>query len=219
MSNVIHVPKRRSGASLIEPYYTYEYRALDASPSSTQNWSSVPIGTADASRMVVVAAGADENACNGCTINGVTATKIAQGTGPSSRPQAQLWAAMVPTGTSVTITMTHTGNPKRATIGVWAVYNKATVTAADVSEHSNDPSNISLTPGGAPSVLIGFHFGDVGTHTWSDDLTEDFDQNSSGNAAHSGASSSQETAGTFTSTGNWPGGNGTACAAWLMDNA
>lgn len=101
----------------------------DLGPSS-RTFSSVNIGTADASRVVVVIVASDNGWLNdsqiAVSIGGIIADEheIRTGTGNSgtNRISVALVSAQVPTGTTANIVVTNTGSTARMVIGVWALY-------------------------------------------------------------------------------------------------
>ncbi len=143
--------------------------AIDTtSPTTTHTFSSKAIGTAAADRIVVVAVGASNSGGEtvaSMTIGGISATKIsdAQNTAGTS----ELWAAVVPTGTTADIVVTFTGsNNGHCAISVFAVTN-ADSTASDTGSSTATPPSTTLdivNNGGAIGVAWNH---DASAFTWT----------------------------------------------------
>jgi lysophospholipase L1-like esterase len=100
----------------------YTDTASDNTAQTTYTWTSkaFAVGTADATRLVVV----DVNArfggtvitANSCTIGGVAATKVdeARNTTGGASTMTTRWQAAVPTGTTATVSTTYSGLVSRA---------------------------------------------------------------------------------------------------------
>lgn len=105
--------------------------AQDNTAQTTYTWSAknFAVGTADATRLVVV----DVNArfggtiitANSCTIGGVSATKVdeSRNTNGGASTMTTRWQAAVPTGTTATVSTTYSGLVSRAGAIVYTVLN------------------------------------------------------------------------------------------------
>jgi hypothetical protein len=162
---------------------TLAFTDTDSSSSdvSTYTFTSASLGTAGATRHIIVGfaagqLGANLNAPNSCTIAGVSATLVISdpvGTGLSWR---QFWIAAVPTGTTGNIVLTRAGNMSSGAIVVWAAYDLISATAfATGTPGSGTPTASANCNTSAGGIAVGFARGSSSsTFTWSG-LTEDAD--------------------------------------------
>lgn len=148
------------------PTISYVNQYLNSTPATTQNFTSVPLGTEHPSRNVFVAMLSDV-AVTSVTVNGVAASFVVQSA------YSKLYRALVPTGTSVTITVVRSASLGLA-ISVWtSLYiNNLTplATAADdtginstynISANVNTVGNgivlayaIVAAPSGSPTMSL-----------------------------------------------------------------
>lgn len=154
---------------LLNPYrfvtgavVSYTYNALSAglSTSSTPS-TSISIGTADATRVVVCVAhwiGSNDRTLSSATINGVAATVVNQfvidNADDFRAPGVAIFAAAVPTGTTVTVGMSFSGSVT-AKVATYSVYNLNSATAVDSASLGGDldlntdwTNNVDVQAGG-----------------------------------------------------------------------
>jgi hypothetical protein len=100
---------------------------------STPDSYVMSIGTAAADRFVVVCLFGFQNAIvtvTSITIGGITATPILSADSPAANfHQIRIYGAIVPTGTSATVTVTTAGNYNSGAIGTYAIYGLNSTTA------------------------------------------------------------------------------------------
>lgn len=174
----------------------------DSGDLSSYTFSGAALGTAAATRRIVVAVGVANSTpptVTALTVAGVSAASpVAQlGAAGAFRVSSSIWIADVPTGTTGDIVITLSGASFRCGIGVWAVYDLAssTATATGSSTSSTASENVNVSAGG---VLIGyscsFTSGSARSYTWVGP-TEDFDVAfDSNNHSNSGASAAYASA-------------------------
>lgn len=112
---------------------TYQHKAVDATDASSYSFASVPIGTASATRRVVVAVALRQStpaAPSAVTIGGVTATMDGYKS-DGAAVTISLWSAVVPTGTTATVAITCSGSS--CGIGVWELSHGAAVGQVDAA--------------------------------------------------------------------------------------
>lgn len=157
-----------------------------AASGNIATYSSVDIGTADASRIVVVLVGTELSAStpSACTIDyGSGDTAMTAGTGGNQGiSYSQLYYLAVPTGTTATIKVTYSATNPGTTANHIAVYKvtgaKVSTTGGDNSTDmdSTDPlttGSITIASGGA-FLAIASCGADTQTKTWAN-ATEDLD--------------------------------------------
>lgn len=142
--------------------------------------SSIAIGTASATRKVVVGAAcvgsaASARSVSSMTIGGVSATYVIGQSDAlgSQQYRVEIWQATVPTGTTGDIVTTWNANVAQHGIGVYAIYDAASAahdtggsTASPMSDTLNIPAN---------GVAVGVAGSNGGaTFTWTN-LTEAYD--------------------------------------------
>lgn len=129
------------GASGVLPTFSYIGQQTSNSDLTTYTFAASDIGTADASRLVVVGVmgSNSSNIFSSGLIGGVSVSIVAQ-----SRATC-LISASVPTGTTGDIELTFAGGQTRAVIGVWALYNLSSTTPIDTDANSNSDPTINTT--------------------------------------------------------------------------
>ena len=161
--------------------------AVNPTNQSSFSFSSMAIGTADSTRIVVVGVFArisSGSAFTAFTIGGVNATQAVFSL-PGGSSMAAIYFAVVPTGTTGTVAFTWNGTLANAGIGVAACYDMA-ATTTDTGTAIGDPMTDTLNiPAG------GLAFGCAGetnssTFTWTN-LTEGYDEVVEGIATQTGA--------------------------------
>jgi len=164
--------------------------SIDDTNATTYTFTSQALGTAASNRKIVVAAnahtdlGADPVTVSSMTVAGIAASLVVRH--QNADRTVELWQADVPTGTTGDIVVNlSASSPKRAAIGVWAVYG-AQSAAHDTGTSAANPLTDTLNiPAGG--VAIGAAQSANSTFTWTN-LTEDFDDTLESFGQHSGAS-------------------------------
>lgn len=146
---------------------------LGGSNNSTQTWSNVPIGAAQADRLVVVfIAGSGTSgaafALTGVTIGGITATVVAA---PATRSVSGLAYAVVPTGTTATIVATLGGGCAcNADVAVVYGLDSPVAISSQAIGNAGNVTSVTTTAFAAPadSITLGqFMSAATATHTLS----------------------------------------------------
>lgn len=172
---------------------TFTANAEDTGGGTSYTFSSQSIGTADATRIVVVQANSVAIAgnINSITVGGISATQAVNINGEDNQ-RLGIWYASVPTGTTADVVVTWSTSMARCGIGVWAMYNAdATPHDTDTDFHnfsSSSPTTLSLNVP-ANGAVISAAQGSASTlytYTWSG-LTEDFDTSVETSTSHTGA--------------------------------
>ena len=150
-----------------------------AGPSYT--FTSLSIGTADASRKVYVCVGtrrAAGGAVSSMTIGGVSASAVVSVSTNSNANSVAIWCAVVPTGTTATVVVTLAG-ASAAYCSVKCYATTGDHTVEDFQSGSTGPISLSLAVK-ANGYLIGAgHGANAGpSATWTG-ITEDTDINTS----------------------------------------
>lgn len=170
-----------------DPVLEYGGSYSNANTLTTYTFAGCAIGTPDASRLVVVGIGASNGGTvfhpvSSVTIGGVNATFLCEAdasgsSGSGVTSHAELWAAMVPTGTTATIVVTMSGAEDRCFIGTWALRflqsNTPVGTASQYGTDGNTSVNVNVP---AKGVVIGVCYNTVctGNITWTG-ITENYD--------------------------------------------
>lgn len=146
----------------------------DASLSS-YNFAAYPLGTEDASRLIIVcAATRGNNDIDSVSVAGTAATKITSTT-YSTENEATIWLAAVPTGTTGDITVGATAGVSRMLMSAYAVYG-ASATPVGNTGTSNLGGSLSTVAGGvAIGCAVGYFSGGEAEFTWSGGIVEDVD--------------------------------------------
>jgi len=181
---------------------TYQTAASDTTDASSYSFTSQPIGSASASRRVVVAIGwgaASGITLSSVTIGGVSASIDADSGNATGNRRVYFASAVVPTGTTATIAITLSATAARIGIGVWTLTG-GSATGQTAANINNASGTLTVTTAVNDVVLAaGFssHTSNSVTTTWSS-ATERYDaQIENVFNAHSGA----DTVATTTSTG------------------
>lgn len=171
---------RRASGRVVPITLTYNGFAENADfLSATGTVTSVPLGTANSARYIVVAIINENNGTadvTGVTIAGETATNLTpsvqgatyagQGTG-----KVMFWGAAVPTGTSGSVVVTWGASDTRRGIGVWswgligaktsAVYHEATAQVTTSGSSTGKSTTCNVRRGGV--ILAAFGVGQSST--------------------------------------------------------
>lgn len=148
-----------------------------ASSLTSYSLAAQAIGAASAERVVFVCVGT-RNAgqlASSITIGGISATKAIGATDPSGFNAAEIWYAVVPTGTTATVVINYSVAPPRIGVSVYAAYNLLNGGATTQTGSSSAASpTVSLAPP-IHGIAIAYLFGAAAvTVTWAG-LTEDVD--------------------------------------------
>ena len=177
--------------------------AVDTGTATNYTFSSQAIGTADAARVVVVCvsgySSTQDNTISSLTIGGVSAALVVNaGVGDSAEFMNEIWAAVVPTGTTGDVVVNNNNSCLRQSISVYALYGASGATASYTQTDATQtaPSATISVPSGG--VLIGATSGNTSsspkTFTWTN-LTEDVDQLIESEQQHGSASDLHATTG------------------------
>jgi hypothetical protein len=168
-----------NGVTWPSPVATITWTDSDSTgvDGTVKTFSSMALGTADASREIFVFvtgmnAGVDVSSM---TVAGISATKIiADGGGVNAG--VELWRASVPTGTTGDVVVTYDSSSARCGVSLYAGYDIATTaTATDTSNADPGVGSINVPAGGVAIAAMTQVSGDPGgTTTWTG-LTEDAD--------------------------------------------
>ncbi len=156
------------------------------------SFDGIAIGTAGATRQVVVSidgprATAGTRTVSSCTIATISASLLSRKTSPNGDAH-EVWAADVPSGTTGDIDIVFNSGMDACAIGVWAVYNAASVYIDESTSGTTLSSSINI-PTNAVAIAAGRSTTNT-TATWAG-VTENFDANfNGGNGATSGGSTS-----------------------------
>lgn len=171
------------------PSSEFRTSVVDATDQTTYTFNNVDIGVAHSTRRVVVAV-ASVSTISSATIGGVSATIHIQ---VGSGDQAGLISAVVPTGTTATISITFTAAGLMCGIGVYRLINETSgsphATASDTTVATGVLSTTINVPTNGSLFAVAKAFQKAGplTFTWSG-ATERYDQAVESLDTHSGAS-------------------------------
>lgn len=171
----------------------------DTSSQTTYTFSSCDIGTAHATRMVVVCIAASNvpGAVSSCTVNGVSASSVV--TSGNTNRHCEIWKAAVPSGSiGVTISVAFsTSGTTNCAIGVYATYPGSQTAVDALGANGTNVTTRTLTDlaktigGVAIFVAVANDTGKTTTVTYtSETITKDrenttFDSNTKCYAFHS----------------------------------
>lgn len=169
--------RRRAASSAPASSLDLTFRAhpVDASSQTTYTFSSVAIGAADASRVVVVAVtgarGAGTPSISSVTIGGVSATLGRYETNGFSA-SVGIYAAVVPTGTTADVVVTWDSGMNRCGLGVWTCNGLNSLTPVHTVASQADPATGTLTTvAGRPAFAVYYQRSDPSTVTWDSPMT------------------------------------------------
>ena len=180
---------------------TFVASTQDDSDQTTYTYSSQSLSTAATGRIIAVCingfrASGGARTVSSCTIAGETGTKLVRQTSDNG-DATEIWAAVVDTGTSGTISVVFSSSMANCNIGVYAIYNARILPADTVSEEGNSISEVLNVP--TNGVAIGTATATNGGEdaTWGG-LTENYDDAAVGGGNSSGASTASTGAITVT---------------------
>lgn len=192
---------------------TYRTAAGQAAGASL-TLSNVDIGTASASRLVVVVAMGLNTALVAnptCTIGGISATLVAnqQNALSGTSDNTCIFAAFVPTGATATVVVTFRASMNRSHASVYTIDNAKSVTPDTTAklalkgQGSGGAKSITLNGVLANSFAIGYchtYTSSALTHTWTAPYTADVNVTVATTSKCSSASNSEAAAGNKTLT-------------------
>lgn len=177
----------------------------NASGAAT-SFSGVNFGTADGSRYLVVASNAVSSIGNpptGCTIGGISATLIIQGSATNvTQTTSQIWIALVPTGTSGTVAFSG-GVISAMSVQVYNLIGLSSA-SADATTTGTTSGSLSVNSNGTVFAAAGDLFTGSGSATWTG-LTGDQNVVPTAGYAASAAHASGLTAQTLSISVAWGG--------------
>jgi len=207
-----------SGATAANPVtYSFAGSAVDANNLTTYTFSNHSIGTASATRKVVVCIAGNGTAAgrsvSSVTVGGASATELIDYQNPTGTDQVSaMYQIDVSSGTTANIVVTFNDTMADMGIGVFAVYDAAvSVTATDTDPSEPGALSINVPANG---VVIACSRSDNGTTCTTTGVTEAYDENIDSNRYHYGGAATFETEQTSLSIGfDASGNNQTSIAA------
>lgn len=187
---------------------------------SSGSFAGVPFGTASAGRIIAIGTTSihpSGNSVTGMTIGGVTASKAVgvNAGGSSSGDWADIWAAVVPSGTSGTVNTTNSGTLNAMGIHVYSMTGIASITPSNTLATTSTSGSLTIPAGGVSvGVSVNVQSG-TATFTWSG-LVLDTTFNTGAASQSSSASLGAHAAGTITVTATPSGSlaHALAAASW-----
>jgi hypothetical protein len=210
-----------------EPAFSLTFIAATVSTTNTTsyNFASQSLGTADCSRYIIVSIGTKGTTTptvSAVTVDGMAASQVVTVTNTlNTDTSASIWIAPAPgTATTGTIAVTTTNTATGMGIATWRMVGgnpTATSTGTDITESSNNYSATLVIPTGGAGIGY-FTHGNTNTArttAWTN-LTEAFDGVVDGTDIqdHSGARST--TAGSATRTAQISSSNGSGAGSLVL---
>jgi len=179
------------------------------SGASPRTFSAVSLGTADASRRIIVAASAQiAGNVTGVSVAGVAATSLVAVT--EGGVEASLWIAHVPLGTSGDIVVTSSAAIGLG-IGVWGAYGLGSNVPIDSDSSVASPGTATLTTvGGGFAIAAIINSVNTSNTSWTN-ATERYDSQFGASYAGADASTSE---GTLAITATYSDGSGDEAAVF-----
>lgn len=191
---------------------TYTYSTSTSTNFVTYTYTAVALGTESADRRIVVAGHTDVAGPTpiSATVNGINATLVVNASGVG------LFIANVPTGTSVTVTVTYSTTAARAALGVWALTNvsRDAAMSTNVATGTGTVATSTISVAGGSAVVAAVSHANSTGFTWTGG-TERYDTANGNPNRMSGADTtvtSDNSALQFTATA-------TASASWAIVSA
>lgn len=144
------------GTAVTPATFIYKGQSTQEPNQASYTYSTLDFGTAAADRFVIVGITAHDSSgskdITSCTIGGVTATKLVDGTG-GGVISCDLWGAVVPTGTTGDVVFNVASTATKSAITWGVAYNLQSTTPVDtlvVNTGSTTPlaGNIDVSEGG-----------------------------------------------------------------------
>ena len=166
----------------------FQTSAVSADNLTTYTFASQAIGTASATRKIIVGVGGQNvggQGINTVTVGGNSAAQIAATGVFNSENRAEIWAVDVASGTTADVVVTWADAAVNCGIGIWA----ADDTAASVSDTLTDITNPLNGTIDVPANgwAVGYMYSNGGPSTWTG-IDEDFDDTGLDAREQSGAS-------------------------------
>lgn len=193
---------------------TSEFRtsAFDLTDLTTYTFAAQSIGTASATRRVVVGVGwasAAATTVSSLTIGGITATADGDSGAATGNRRAMIFSAIVPTGTTADVVVTLSGTGARLGIGVWRLSGGGPTGATSASVNAGSGTLTVTTV--ADDIVFAYGFSGnssatPATATWTG-ASERFDDglneasNSNSSSGSDATASGSSTAIDFSTTG------------------
>lgn len=155
------------------PSYAYNNLQFTNGVGPTFTYTSVPIGTAAANRVIILSGGTrGGTAYSSSTVGGISTTTGQTGAGGNTK---FISAATVPTGTTATVSFTVTGTPTSGYVAIYVAYCLSSISANATCSNTSNPSSCSLS---IPNNGIGIYStgsGSSSSWVWTN-ATKDFEQ-------------------------------------------
>ncbi len=169
----------------VSPTVTYQGSAADTADLTTYTFASQPIGTASASRRVVVAIHTRTATISTVTIGGVSATLDRDYNLSNNR--VTIASAVVPTGTTASVVVTFTAAGTRCGIGVWSLSSGSPTGQTATGSGTTTAACTVTTVAGQVVIAATTENGTVGTTVAWTGATERYDQTLETDLGQSGA--------------------------------
>lgn len=149
---------------------TYSNTASSGSSSnvSTYTYTGLSIGTASASRNIIVITAGNAGTVNSITVGGVSATRVVEKIGNGYL--CAMWQAKVPTGTTADVSITFSQSQSDNQVFLYAMYsNNLTVesTASSTTASSTSVPFSATVPQNGVTIFAATNQGDNRIITWS----------------------------------------------------
>ena len=170
---------------------------VDTANASTHTFTSQSIGAIDANRKIVVIVNTGgvsaSTSVSSMTINSVAAGLVLAVTNSTEAWfVTEIWQAVVPTGTSVSIVVNWSGTVVNAGIGVYRVIGAASAAYATASDNDSDPLTATIDIPADGVLICGAGEGTAATWSWTN-ADEDYDETIEAGDNQSGASKAYDT--------------------------
>lgn len=156
-----------------------DYVAAGALSSGANSITNVDIGTADATRQVLVAIHNRPATVSAVTIGGISASQIvAASASGSPSMKVEFWKAEVPTGTTATVAFTLSEGATYLSIGVWSVVGASTTVldfGSDIDTTSENDDMTSVAGGFVVAAVTAGNDAPSATWTFDGNSAEDYD--------------------------------------------
>lgn len=205
-----------AGSPTVDATISYRTQSSDVVDRSTYTFSALDIGTAGATRSVIVGvvSSGTSPSISSVTVAGNSATAVVELA--ESNLKIGLWIVGVASGTTGDVVVTHTGSMLRCGVIVWAAYDLSSTTATATATDATPALSQSLTinAGGIGVGLAdGYQSGSSQTWTWTE-LTENVDTSFNDGTNYdnmSGASLASAAGATVTVTATKTGSDANDC--------
>lgn len=136
------------------PTFTYNGVRTSTSDSTSYSFTSTPIGTASANRLVVLCISTGNNVLEdplvtGVTVGGIAAERITNI--PGYWTACETWAVSIPTGTTATVVVTCSTGTLRCAVFSYSLYGLRSTTPRAINTFGGENTATGTTPVLAPS--------------------------------------------------------------------